>query len=279
MSQPGRHTTRRSERGFALLIVLGMLPLLSMMIDTVLLDGRTEVRIAGNLRRQMAERSAVEGAVYETVLDIADGQRSADGSTQLVSIEQQMVRVTVSNDDGRINPNLAPLPLLRGLFLALGYDAARADTLAACIVDFRGAGDEPSPHGAKLAQYRSAGKRYGPSGLPFARLDELRLVLGIDQDVYDRMRPYVSVYSGSGIDLGHADPVVRGAYRLAGPNAGYPQYRDPKADPLVVGIVASLAPVKGDREPRAFMRAATVQFPNDDPHFAPPFRILDWADP
>jgi general secretion pathway protein K len=63
------------------------------------------------------------------------------------------------------------------------------------------------------ALYRAAGRNYGPRGAPFAHVDELSLVLDLPPELVERMKPFVTVYSGRGeVDILDAAPEVIAAF-------------------------------------------------------------------
>jgi general secretion pathway protein K len=64
------------------------------------------------------------------------------------------------------------------------------------LLDWRDADDEPRPQGAEKKQYRQAGLTYQPSNQVFQALEELQLVLGFTTDIYERLQPWVTIYSG-----------------------------------------------------------------------------------
>jgi general secretion pathway protein K len=268
---PGGGRRRRGERGFALLIVLGAMPMLAMLGTEVQLSGRTEVALAENERAAAVDLAAADGAIREAVFRLVAGTWGADGTTRMLRVGGRSVAIRIVDEAGLINPNVAPRPLLQALLLTVGVEPIEAQTLADCIFDYRSPGDAPSPHGAKMPAYRAAGKTYGPSGVPFQRLDELRLVLGMTDDIYRRVLPYLSLYTGQGIDLIHADPVVRTAYRLAGPNGGYLRPM-PLGNVLVARIVARVAGGGGVSP----ARQATVRVFDDEMTDAS-YEIADWT--
>ncbi len=267
--EPGQQRDGKREGGFALIVVLGALPVLAMLGSVVQLSGRSEVLLAGNLREAATQTAAADGAIREALFHLVAGDWAADGAVHVVRIGMHVVPVRIEDESGRINPGLAPPALLRALLLTLGVEPGRAQSLAACIFDFRDAGETPSPHGAKAAAYRAAGKLYGPSGLPFQWLDELRLVLGMTDDLYELLLPHLSVHVGEAIDLAHADPVVRAAYRMAGPNGGYPT---PRAAGGAFVATISTVPLGGSGSGReASVRVYDASSPDQA------YEVLDWT--
>ena len=259
---------RRRERGFALVLVLGALPVLAMLGSQVRLAARTELRLAANVREAATREAAADGAIRGAVFHLVAGDWQADGVVRRVRVGTLDVDVRVEDERGKVNPSIAPLALLRALLLTLGVPFGRADSLAAAIVDYRDGRPDPSPHGAKAEAYRAAGKAYGPSGLPFQRLDELRLVLGMGDDAYLLLLPYLSLYNGQGIDMASADPVVRAAFHLAGPYGGYFKPME-VVGTLVASVVAT--PVGGGMERRAVARVYDAGTPDQA------FEMVEWS--
>ncbi|HHW4683491.1 MAG TPA: general secretion pathway protein GspK, partial [Xylella sp.] len=98
---------------------------------------------------------------------------------------------------------VADLQLLAALIRALGVDIERASHLAGAIIDWRDSDHLVSPGGAEDADYAASGLPYGAKDNPFESIGELRLVLGMESDLYRRMLPNVTIYSG------HVQPDIR----------------------------------------------------------------------
>src|SRR5438874_11142380 len=117
----------RRERGFALLIVLWMLVLISFIIAHVSTSGRNELRLAGTLEANAIAQAAADGAIYQAIFNLADprpDQRwSADGTAHVLQIGASRLVVRVEDENGFINPSLAPAPFLEGLLRAIGVEA------------------------------------------------------------------------------------------------------------------------------------------------------------
>src|SRR5277367_4288128 len=84
---PAEREPPHAQRGFALLIVLWTLVLLVLLVTQLTAAGRTETRIAANLRSGAAAEAAAEGAVYEALfhlLDSSAGHWNVDGAIHQV---------------------------------------------------------------------------------------------------------------------------------------------------------------------------------------------------
>ncbi len=78
----------RRDRGFALLIVLWSLVLITLLLTQVTAAGRSEAALASNLRRAAILRAQTDGAIYTAVFHLLDPASfwAADGATHLVRL-------------------------------------------------------------------------------------------------------------------------------------------------------------------------------------------------
>jgi len=204
------------QRGFALVIVLWSLVLLSLIMTRLVAAGRTETRIATNLVANAEAEAVADGAVWETVFRLEDGSDARwpmGSAAHVLRFPRAEATVRIVPEDGKINPNTASLEIMTALLMECGADAAKADSLAQAILDWRDPGEQPRPRGGKMAQYRDAGLDYGPPDAAFESLDELRRVLGMTEDIFQRLRPHLSLYQSGEPDQSEADPIVEAALR------------------------------------------------------------------
>jgi general secretion pathway protein K len=109
------------------------------------------------------------------------------------------VTLTLQDEGGKVDLNAAPIELIAGLFASLGIDDAAA--LAQAIVDRRAAYSSNvtpvrrSAPGNFVNGFGSGNAVFDMRLLPFATVAELRLVPGMTRAAYDRVRPFVTVYS------------------------------------------------------------------------------------
>ena len=256
------------ERGFALLVVLWSLVLLTLIVTHLTMTARTEARIAANLDNNAAAEAAADGAVHEAIfrlLDSADDRWQADGSLHMVRFDGAETSLRIRSEDGKINPNIASQNLMRALLEASGAEPAQADSLAAAILDWREPGNMPRPGGAKLEEYRSADLDYGPPGAPFETLDELKRVLGMTPAIFERLKPHLSLYQSATPDLGSADPVVARIIQ----DLAIPRRRVVAIAPKLVSVTAETTTDRGGH----FLRHATVRI---DPVSPRGYSVLAW---
>ena len=60
---------------------------------------------------------------------------------------------------------------------------------------FRDPGDRRRLNGAEESDYRAAGLPYRPKNAPFEVVDELQQVMGMTRQLYERVAPFVTVYT------------------------------------------------------------------------------------
>lgn len=207
------------ERGFALLIVLWSLVLITLVTTQVMASGRTAVALAKNMRDAAAARACADGAIDEAVFHlIAAGPAhwSVGGAPHVLDRCGMRVEVRVSSLAGKINPNLASTALLAGLFQAVGAAPAQAQPLAAAIIAWRSAPESKDAAKATLAAYQRAGLTYGPPSQPFSDMSELAEVIGMPPALLAKAVPHMSLLQSGDPDPAAADPVVLQALAIAG---------------------------------------------------------------
>lgn len=244
------------ERGFALLTVLWTVGLLALFGTQIAADGRLAVRLAANIRSGAELEAAADAGLHEAIfrlLDRSDGRWRADGVWRRVGSPRGEVAVLLESLDGKINPNIALVDLLSALFRQLGVARDDAFRIATRIQEWRVPGRWPRTLQVKADEYRAAGRDYGPPGAAFHTLDELRLVLGMTPELFERVRPHLSVHTVDDPDRGVADPLVQRAMVDAAGPRGYDNPGRGRDRAVAVTAVAS------GREGGRFVRRAVVQ--------------------
>jgi general secretion pathway protein K len=189
------------ERGAALLLVLWLVILLTGVIAVFAIGSRTEAMEGHTLARGAAARYAAEAgievAAYHLQNPDGDARWVPDGRPIEFNWGGNRLRVRVVDESAKLDLNIASPELLAGLMQALGVDFERSRRIAGAIADWRDGDDLLNAEGgAEDPQYAAAKLPYGAKDRPFETLSELRLVLGMDPVLFEKMRPYVTLYSG-----------------------------------------------------------------------------------
>lgn len=190
-------------RGAALLLVLWLVALLTALVGAYALTARIEA-LQGRVgsRGAMAQEIARAGMEYALVR-VADRNPEThwqpNGRAYAWRFEGHDVQVRIIDETGKVDLNQADVPLLSRLMQALGEPPDASDALAAAIVDWRDADDLGQPvGGAEDGDYAAAGRPYGAKDAPFETIAELEQVLGMTPDLYARLDPFLTLYSGRG---------------------------------------------------------------------------------
>ncbi len=250
----GRH-------GFALLLVLSVLVLLSAIALHLAATGRTEARIAYNLVAGAEAEAVADAGVARAVLALMErgGAESLTigGAPQRLALPGGSAVVRIEDENAKVNPNLAPDWLLSALLQAAGVDDEQAQQLAAAIVEYRSVRTNAPP----------------PSGT-IETIDELLRVPGMTPAILAELRPVLSIHSGASVPDAHgARPLVATALASAAANpASTPGAFNPA---LALGerpTVAITVTAQSERG-ATFVRRAVVAI---DPGNAAGYDVLAW---
>lgn len=257
------------ERGFAILLVLWLLVLLSAIAIHVAATGRTEARIAANIVAAAQAEALADAGVAEAVFALGDPDRGrrwrADGERHELILGEGRVVVAVGDENARINPNLASDKLLAALFRRLGADDDRAAALAAAI----GARVRPNPFlpPAGTGMLSAAG---APAPAPFDSIDDLAELPGMTAALLAAARPYLSVYAATTQPAGAAAPLVAAAIADVQAATGAADTGTSSPGRLTVAIAAAAENRRGGR----FVREAVVRL---DPAAPEGYVVLRWT--
>lgn len=137
------------------------------------------------------------------------GQKQAEIDS---SLQKQTTVYGIIDENCKINLNRADRFLLLRLISAAGEKDDAAADLAGQIVDYRDADDAVTATagagGSEESRYRSAGLEYPPKNSDFEFVSELLRIPGMTRVLYDRIRPYVTVYGDGAVNLNTVRPEV-----------------------------------------------------------------------
>jgi general secretion pathway protein K len=234
----------RTARGSALLIVLLLLGTVGALIAVVarsISGAGLEAAVARDeAQAEIWLRAGIELGVA-AILQLGREVRMADAA---VDLPDGRLVVRVTNESARIDLNAAPAPLLAGLFRATGMADAKASSLAASIVDWRGGPVTPSSGGtanesAPSMKISSGFKRWLSADGPgqtnrnrrvFLHPWQLASVPGFSKPVVAQLVPFVTIANTAAT----IDPDIASAQVLAGLPGASPErvdaFRDARRD-------------------------------------------------
>jgi general secretion pathway protein K len=184
----------RDERGYILLTALLALMALSLLGARMVSLARSSMQTTAQRHDSAVLEAAADGAVDRAVFDLLRSAAKREPSSLDYSIDLPGVRVYVTCGDlgGRINPNLASPRLFSALLRDFGAGTAKADRIAAALVDARTPGA-------------------GTSAGPFEDVGRLAGVAGMTPDLLVAVAPHLSVWWPSAPDPALAAAAVRRA--------------------------------------------------------------------
>jgi general secretion pathway protein K len=301
----GCHFRSAGDRGIALLAVLWTLLLLSLIAASFTAVTRTEVRLARNTLDNAKAEALADAAVHRAVLELlkppavddTEADWRVDGTVYAWGYDGGELRVSVQDEGGKLDLNATPNNLLQALFVSVGVEDDAAAALTDAILDFRDSDDLRRLNGAESGDYEDAGLPFGPKNQAFETVEELRQVLGITAELYDRVAPALTVHSRRRLPFrltsppevqaafaaaiearregaspprqptgrGAAEPVPRSAFSQALEDEGI----NPRS-PVNVFTIQAEARIEGRS---VFAREVLVRVREDDDE---PFRFLAW---
>ena len=289
--------THFQQRGMALVIVIWILTLLSLMAGSFALSMRRESSVASALKNNAQALALAETGlgIAQFMLQHPDTEQrwQPDGSVYRIPRSDSEIRVRILAESGKVDINAAEEPMLRAVINGATDDSKQQQQLLDALLDWRDADDEPRPQGAENKQYRQAGLAYQPSNLPFQSLEELQLVQGFNAEIFERLQPWITVYSGqSELNLRLAAPEL---LQMVGDQLKGQNIHDVYLEKRLAGTDAS-GDVEGDQTDAALADQnqtytimvqtlledqataaleVVLKIQNQDPN-QPPYQILDW---
>lgn len=198
---PSVSTRQQGQQGMALVVTLWVLTLLSLVAAAFMADTRTASKVAGNLVENAKAEALADAGVYRAIAGLLDPNPArrprVDGATYRWIFGGGEILISIQDEAGKIDLNRASNQLMEGLFLSVGTEPEAAKKLVQGIRDFADEDNVTNSDGAEDDEYRAAELLDGAKDAPFDSVAELQQVLGMNLDLYDRVAPVLTVYSGS----------------------------------------------------------------------------------
>ena len=145
-------------------------------------------------------------------IEVGDGKFSLIYSYPDIKEGLMLTGYGCVDEESKININKAELKVLARLFsVILPADETGAQELAACIVDWRDADSELSSAvgSAEYLYYSSLPSPYTAKNSAFEVPDELLLVKGFNDNVFEKIKDYVTIYGEGRVNINTAsEPVL-----------------------------------------------------------------------
>ncbi len=202
------------DQGAVLVLALWAVAVVALGAAAVIAIGQVQQRIVRNevaaLREEMALQSGLHVVLHGLVSRPAEWP--LDGRSKTITVGADRIVVTIADEAGKIDINMAAEDLLLGLLRPFRIGDEQKRRIAAAIQDWRDRDDERRLQGSEKADYASAGYRYEPRNRPFANAAELQRVAGITRELYRDLESVVTVYSqrpGVDSEVAEAEVLLR----------------------------------------------------------------------
>ena len=209
-------------RGSILIIVLWALFFLASLAVALNRYIWPRLDLAGNLIRRAKIHYLAEAGVKRAILEIKyDEDTSYDALNEPwaglaerleeTELGDGIFTVELIDEERKININKAPLLVIKNVFEIMGEAASQdASDLAAAVVDWRDEDDDPGEGGAEDGYYFVHKCAYPCKNAEFEILEELFLVKGMTQEVFNKVKDSITVHGGGAVNINTAEvPVLQ----------------------------------------------------------------------
>jgi general secretion pathway protein K len=222
----------KSQRGIALLVVLLGVALLTLVVvdfSTTSALGylsaanqademrayylaRSAVSVGAALLVEDAQQDAANGTPYDGLTDVWASPfppLPVEGGVAELSVvdETRKFDINMIVDPNTGQPSPARLAIAQRLFENLGI----SPDLLGAIVDWLDPDSVESPNGAEADYYMRLIPPYMPRNGPMPTIGDLRMIKGIDDATFNRLKQYVTVMPEPLLNVNTAEPEVLGA--------------------------------------------------------------------
>jgi len=185
----------------ALILVLWVTVLLTVIAASFALSARTEGvqarMVYDTTKARYLAEAGLHRAVYELRNPDPDSRWMADGRVYKMNFAEAEIEIKITDETGKIDINLASDELLVGLFASLGISEDEALMLTERVIDWRDNDNIKGMDGAEDDDYEAEGYKYGAKDALFDTVPELQQVMGISYEMYKKLEPAITVYSGA----------------------------------------------------------------------------------
>lgn len=224
------------KRGSVLIAVLWSLFFLAALAAAIYAYVAPQIGLAGRLQERLKLRYAAQAGMMRAVAALEEDEtESYDafndvwaeneeafkdvnlGEGTLFSVKWQVpggvqdeARYGLTDEERKININTAPEEVLKRLLeTAAETTSQQAGDIAASILDWIDLDEEPRSNGAEKGYYAGlSGGGYPCKDGKFEVLEELLLVKGMTQEIFDKVKDSMTVYSAGTVNINTAGETV-----------------------------------------------------------------------
>ena len=203
----------RQQRGMVLLLVLVVMALLSALLSEFAFSTLVDLRLAETFRDRSRAYYLARGGIRAGQMILREDQNNYDGPDEMwgqgvanFPVGEGFLTIDITDQDGRLAINSLvvgnnPQSVQKERFLRLFE-----------ILEFPDTDDQEYVQdgllGAESNEYLSQDPGYSARNGPLRSLEELSLVRGFTPEVVAQLKPHVTIYGDSGVNLNTATPEV-----------------------------------------------------------------------
>jgi general secretion pathway protein K len=189
------------QRGIALVLVLWLVVLITIIGSSHAHNARIELNLAFNHIGAAQARALAEAGIHRAIMELfvsdEDANWAFDGTAYRTQLDTGSVNVAIRDASGLLDLNRADAVSIDAVLEAAGTEESVRQRLVDAILDWRDKDKLRRLHGAEDDDYRRAGLDWEAADALFFSIDELRYVLGMTPELFDRLAPYLTVFSSS----------------------------------------------------------------------------------
>lgn len=194
-----RLSKHSSQQGIALIVVLWMLVLLTIMAAAYSTTMRTETRLTAQQLHASQSRALAEAGIWLAVNDLLKPELNkvwpVNGASNEIEFKGGTIELIIQDQAGKIDLNTAHHELLQGLFESVDVEEPLRMEIIDALLDWRDRDDLRRLNGAEDPDYQQAGYDHEAKDGPFNSIDELRLVMGMTEEIYQKIYPALTIHS------------------------------------------------------------------------------------
>jgi len=237
------------EAGIALVVTLLALVLITTLVWEIFHTGARAAQSGAYGRDSIRAVLLAEAGVQASKVIFREDAKHNDFDclTDYWALSQQpyelgdgIISLTMEDEERKINlnnlimslgkaPNDQNVAVFRRLLEILGIDPSVADA----VLDWLDNDESPRVGGAESSYYMALPYPYKSKNDLFDTVEELRLVRGVTPEVFDKLRPFVTVYSSGKVNINTAPKEILMALSAGQGETNFGEIDDKMADAII----------------------------------------------
>ncbi|MDA8388851.1 MAG: type II secretion system protein GspK [Nitrospiraceae bacterium] len=189
----------KAESGIVLMLVIWVIAILMVIVLSLSMTVRSQTLSTLAFRNRAEEKFLAEAGIQRAIMELqfmnkngiangvinsaGDASWRADGTACEGRLADGSYTVSILGETGKLDINMVPVPFLKNLLMQLGQTDEDAESMAACIMDWKNPTGLASLKGAGSEYYMSLPNPYEPKGANFEVMEELLLVKGMTPEL------------------------------------------------------------------------------------------------